>query len=240
MQHDGFYNDHFLTEVLCWIEDLKGLRNDPSVVWPDVPQPATVADSLPNDLKSRVKLAELRQKLEVGVKLAELRRLSNGRLCLMREALHLANTIRIHRGSAVPMKQPERAALPPVFVDSAGVPAKCDDPPPILMAATGKGNRQANPLEVVGETVPIEWADEPAGVYVQNDDGKVIEDAVYRGTLRANFVMSGEGPTEQERNILLRKTLGIGAAKIVDRNGTSETDRESEVERVKKQLQRSR
>jgi len=103
------------------------------------------------------------------------------------------------------------------------------DLPTIYTVATDKENRQAHPLEVV----------EPTGVYVQNDDGKVIENAVYCGTLQANFAMSGKGLTEQERNRLLHKALGIGAAEIVDRNGTSKTDRKSEVERVKKQLQRS-
>ena len=43
-----------------------------------------------------------------------------------------------------------------------GAPAKWGDPPTIYTAVTGKGNRQAHPLEVVGETVPIDWTDEPA------------------------------------------------------------------------------
>ena len=104
-------------------------------------------DSLPNDLESSVEFAALRKKLEDG-------RLSDGRLRPIREATHLADTIRDHRKSASPTKKTERTTPPPVAVSA--------DPPTIYTVATGKGNRQASPLEVVGETVPIDWTDEPA------------------------------------------------------------------------------
>ena len=112
------------------------------------------------------------------------------------------------------------------------------DTPVIQMVATGKGDRQTIPLTVEGEKAPIDWADEPAAVVVQNDERKVIEDAVYRGTLRANFVT--KNLTEKEQNKLYHETLGIGPAEIVDRKGVKTADRKSEIEKVKKQLQRSK
>ena len=143
---------------------------------------------------------------------------------------------------------PVRASTKSAYQDFENTPIAATEnkPPMVYSAASGKGNRQVAPLEISEnaspvlktETALVEWADEPGAVYLQNDEGKVIEDAVYRGTLRANFV--SQNLEEKERNILLHETLGVTATEIVNRNGTPKTNVESEKERVKKQLQRSK
>ena len=105
-------------------------------------------------------------------------------------------------------------------------------------AASGKGNRPTIPFEIYGEEAMIDPANDPGAVYIQNDDGKVIEDAVYRGTLKATYV--SQNLPEKERNRLLYETLGMGPTEIARRNGTPEKDVASEADRIKKQLQRSK
>lgn len=112
-------------------------------------------------------------------------------------------------------------------------------------AASGKGNRPTIPTEIYGEPAIVEPAEEPAGFYIQNDQEKVLENAVFKGALKAQFV--SQNLSEKERNVLLHETLGIGPTEIVKRDGMPESGPNdeaiifrSEVERVKKQIQRSK
>lgn len=115
---------------------------------------------------------------------------------------------------------------------------KQDEPPRLTAAASGKGNRPTSLAEIKVEETEIAWADEPADVRVADDSAKVIEDAVYRGTLRAQFV--GKNLNEKERNVLLNETLGVGPTEIARRNGTPESDVESEADKIRKQLDRDK
>ena len=117
-----------------------------------------------------------------------------------------------------------------------------DAMPLAYMAANTHKGGQIIPFNTYGEEVTIEPA-EPVGVFLQNDDAKVLENAAYKGALRANHVFSGE-LTDIEKNILLYDNLGIGPTEIARRNarrnGASEKDIENEAGRIGKQINREK
>jgi len=76
------------------------------------------------------------------------------------------------------------------------------------MAATGKGNREATPFEAFGEKAPIDWADEPAKVVVENENPIVVRDnGVYGDMIRA--LSDSKNPDNQYRRWAMWKN-GIG------------------------------
>jgi len=118
---------------------------------------------------------------------------------------------------------------------SPNTPIGVPDMPLVSMAASGKGNPPTIPLAIHGEETLINPA-EPMGVYIQSDDAQVLENAVLKGSLRANFILQHLEP--KERNILLHETLGIGATEIARRDGTPEGKVRSKAQTIQKQLDR--
>ena len=88
------------------------------------------------------------------------------------------------------------------------------------MVATGKGNRQSYPLELAGETEPIEPADEPAAVVVTDIEGKAkneMKEAMIESSLEAEILKAHIPEVQQWDTVSRRLYKGKGWTQITDK-----------------------
>ena len=180
-------------------------------------------DSLPNDLESRVEFAALRKKLEDG-------RLSDGRLRPIREATHLADTIRDHRKSASPTKKTERTTPPPVAV-SAGVSAKWGDPgsadpPTIFMAPSSESQVDV----VIPQVVPV----------FEPMSRKEMVDTLIEANLKTEALKNTPSEMKKERDIVFSETYGLTATDIARLDGATDANVRNKSDTIQKRLDRSK
>ena len=115
-----------------------------------------------------------------------------------------------------------------------------DDPPPVLMAATGKGNRKTIPLEVVGETAPIDPADESAAVIIQGVQKGVMADEICAGILKAEVLKNTPKKMKKERDVFLHDQFGMTATEIARLDGATDNSVRKTSQNIQKSLDRKK